>query len=230
MSKNRNKHRTEQRRDQPSVPVGGRIIAATSPAGFEALREGPEPTAGRVAVPVLFIALLALLIYVADVHMNNRGGEFDPRVYYPFVNLAAVADAHPRGADEELLRKGRTVYGNVCLPCHQATGMGQAGTFPPLAGSEWVLGEGPERIIRIVLNGLSGPIDVKGAQFNNAMPPWKDVLKDDEVAAVLTFVRTQWGNKGAAVKPDEVKAVRAKEGSRDAPWAADELKKVPEKL
>ena len=226
MSQKRNKQRQENR---GAAPVPGRVMAATSPATFGALREGPEPTAGNAAVPVLMIALLGLLVYLADVHLNNRGGEFNLKVYYPFPNVAAVADAHPKNADEAYIAKGRIVYGNVCLPCHQATGLGQAGVFPPLAGSEWVLGEGPNRIIRIVLNGVAGPIDVKGTPFNNAMPPWKDFLKDEDVGAVLSFIRSQWGNKGAVVKPEEVKKIRAKENDRDTPWSADELKKLPEK-
>jgi mono/diheme cytochrome c family protein len=229
MSKNRNKHRHNPQPAQGGAPVPGRVFAATSPAGFAALREGPEPTAGNATVPVLMIALLGLLVYLADVNLNNRGGEFDPKVYYPFPNIAAVGDAHPRSPDDEYLRKGRIVYGNVCLPCHQVTGLGQAGVFPPLAGSEWVLAEGPNRMIRIVLHGLSGPIQVGGAQFNNAMPPWKDALKDEDIGAVLSFVRNSFGNKASIVRPDEVKKIRAQEKDRDVPETADELLKIPVK-
>jgi len=225
MSKNRNRQRQENRPAQ-AAPGSSRLVVTGSPASVAALREGPEPVAGNAAVPVLFIALLGLLVYVADIHLNNRGGEFDPQVYYPFHNLAAVADAHPRSADEDYLRKGKIVYGNVCLPCHQATGLGQAGVFPPLAGSEWVLAEGPNRMIRIVLHGLSGPIQVSGAQFNNAMPPWKDVLKDEDIGAVISYVRNSFGNKASVIKPEEVKKIRAQEKDRDTPMSADELQKV----
>ena len=124
--------------------------------------------------------------------MSNRGGGFDPKVYYPYFNFAAVSDSHPLTEEEKLIRKGRETFNFVCADCHQSTGLGLAGQFPPLAGSEWVLGEGPNRIIRIVLNGVQGPIEVKGQAFNNAMPAQKDILKDDQIAAVLTFIRNQW--------------------------------------
>src|SRR5258707_1802596 len=110
MSKDRNKHRKEERSPQGGMPVGSRVIPATSPAGFEALREGPEPTAGRVAVPVLLIALLGLLIYVADTNMINRGGEFHPQVYYPFQSIEAVTIPPPPDPIHERQRVGRGIY------------------------------------------------------------------------------------------------------------------------
>jgi mono/diheme cytochrome c family protein len=229
MSKGRNKHRNEQRPPQAG-PVGARVIPATSPAGFEALREGPEPVAGKVAVPVLFIALLGLLIYVADTNMIHRGGGFDPQVYYPFQSIEAVTLAHPADPIEQRRRVGRGIYTAIgCVGCHQATGLGQAGTFPPLAGSEWVVAQNPNRLIRIVLNGLQGPIQVAGNEFNNnAMVPWKDILDDQKVADVLTYIRSEWGNKAPPVTPEQVKKVRAKAQERDTQWTADELKAVPE--
>src|ERR1043165_4818678 len=155
MSKKRNKQRQENR---GGAPVPGRVIAATSPAGFGALREGPEPTAGSAAVPVLMIALLGLLVYLADVLINNRGGHFDQRVYYPFGSLDDVIAAHPSDPASRLLNVGKQVYKQIgCVSCHMGNGMGQAGTFPPLAGSDWVLAPSPNRIIRIVLNGAAGP-------------------------------------------------------------------------
>jgi mono/diheme cytochrome c family protein len=233
MSKKKKKPQPEQ----PSRPVEresaplqpGSSLVVASPSGAAVLDDGPEPTAGEAALPVLLIALLGLLTYVADMHLSNRGGEFNQLVYYPFTSIREVDDSHPQTPEQLLRRKGKQVYDRVCLACHQATGQGAAGQFPPLAGSEWVLGEGPNRIIRIVLDGVQGPITVSGNAFNNAMPPWKDVLKDDEIAAVLTFVRSEWGNKAAAVAVEEVQKIREKEKARGTAWAPDDLKKVPEK-
>ena len=207
-----------------------RLTARPGAASAAAFVDTPEPTAGNAVLPIGFFALLALLLYAASMHLANRGGEFNPQVYYPFENLVAVDNAHPKSGDDLIIAKGRTTYRNLCMPCHQDAGQGLAGQFPPLAGSEWVLAEGPARIIRVVLHGASGPIEVKGAQFNNAMVPWKDVLKDEDIAAVLSYVRNQWGNKAPIVVPDQVKAVRAKEATRENPWTADELKQIPEKL
>ena len=104
---------------------------------------------------------------------------------------------------------GAKVY-NTCLPCHQATGAGIPGAFPPLAESEWV--NGPvENLIRIQLRGLIGPITVKGKPFNSVMPP-NATMSDDEIAAVLTYVRSNFGNKSSAVTADQVKALRSEVG------------------
>jgi len=203
---------------------------AASPSGAALLSEGPEPTANNATLPVLFIALLALLVYVANVNLNNHAGEFDPRVYFPFRNVAAVDNAHPHSPVETIRRQGREYYALYCAACHQGNGQGLAGQFPPLAGSEWVQGEGPNRVVRIVLNAVAGPIDVKGTHFDSAaMPPWKPTLSDEQIAAILTYIRSEWGNKAPPVTPEEVKKIRDQEKDRETPWSADELKKIPEK-
>ena len=98
----------------------------------------------------------------------------------------------------------------TCSACHQPTGLGIPGAFPPLAGSEWV--NGPvENLIRIQLRGLMGEIEVKGVKYNSVMPP-NATMSDDQIAEVLTYVRNEWGNKGSAVTPDMVKALRSEVG------------------
>jgi mono/diheme cytochrome c family protein len=127
-------------------------------------------------------------------------------------------------------RQGREHYTLYCAACHQANGQGLAGQYPPLAGSEWVQGEGPNRVVRIVLNAIAGSIDVKGLHFDsNAMPPWKPVLSDDQIAAILTYVRSEWGNKAPPVTAEQAKKIRDLEKDRETPWSADELSKIPEK-
>ncbi|MEX2044600.1 MAG: cytochrome c, partial [Opitutus sp.] len=124
---------------------------------------------------------------------------------------------------------GRNVYSTVCAACHQATGLGLPPAFPPLAGSEWVAGS-EERIIRIVLHGLTGPIKVGGTEYNGMMPPAGPGsgfnLSPERIAAVLTYVRQEWGNQAPAVSAEKVSEVRGKEGTR-APWTAAELEKLP---
>ena len=117
----------------------------------------------------------------------------------------------------------------TCAVCHGPEGRGLEGQFPPLAGSEWVLAPGPNRLIRIALNGLAGPIKVLGRDFNSAEPAWRDVLSDEEIAAVLTYVRTngKWGNTAAPVFPAQVKAIREATRSRTGPWTAAELQAIP---
>lgn len=99
---------------------------------------------------------------------------------------------------------------NKCVACHQPTGAGLPNVFPPLAGSEWV--NGPvENLIRIQLRGLMGPITVAGKQYSSAMPP-NATMTDEEIAEVLTYIRSSWGNKASAVTPDMVKALRSEVG------------------
>jgi mono/diheme cytochrome c family protein len=81
-------------------------------------------------------------------------------------------------------------------------------------------------MIRIPLAGLAGPVEVKGQQWNLAMPAMGAALPDDDLAAVLTYIRQSWGNKASAITPEQVKAVRAAVGTRTQPWTADQLKAI----
>ena len=133
----------------------------------------------------------------------------------------------------EQISSGKEIYmkaapgGGLCFTCHQANGQGLAGQFPPLAGSDWVLGD-KEKLIKISLYGLMGPIQVNGVDYNGVMvspgiPPGS--LTDQQVADVLTYIRNDWGNSATAVTPNEVASVRASIKDR-APmqmWTAAEL-------
>ena len=120
---------------------------------------------------------------------------------------------------------GKTVYATTCAACHQATGLGVEGTYPPLAGSEWVTGD-EAKLIRIILNGLTGPVEVAGETYSGAMPPWGGVLKDADIAAVTTYLRSAFGNKAAPVTQSTVASIRAATKTRTAPWTAAELASV----
>ncbi len=112
-----------------------------------------------------------------------------------------------------------------CATCHQLNGKGMAGAFPPLAGSEWANAKDPAVPIRVVLHGLSGPITVAHQRFNSAMPPFgtNQPMDDSAMAAVLTYVRSSWGNTASAVTPAAVAAQRTATASRSTPWSAQEL-------
>lgn len=119
----------------------------------------------------------------------------------------AAAAAPSGGIDPAVMKKGEQSFA-LCMACHQANGMGLAGAFPPLVASEWVLGD-PARPIAIVINGLMGEIEVKGKKYNNVMAGLGGALKDDQIAAVLTYVRNSWGNSAPAVDVELVKTIRA---------------------
>ena len=124
--------------------------------------------------------------------------------------------AIPIGAD------GARIYAATCAACHLATGLGTEGKIPPLAGSEWVTGN-ETRLVRIVLHGLIGDVEVQGEVFNGAMPTWGGAFSDEQIASVLSFVRRSWGNKSAPVTPETVARVRAATPSRKLPWTVKEL-------
>lgn len=192
------------------------------------LRRGDEsePVPARGPVPVVFFVVLTALMFWAGLFLSSNAGGFNSKVYGSYRSVAELEAMKPKSAGDEVFFAGKEVYGRTCVPCHQPNGGGVAGQFPPLAGSEWVLAAKPDRIARIVLHGLQGPINVKGADWNNAMVPWRDVLNDAEIAAVLTYVRNEWGNKAPPVSPGEVKQIRADTQDRGEAWTSAELQKV----
>lgn len=133
------------------------------------------------------------------------------------VTLLAVVAASARAQTD-----GKQVYAKICAACHQPSGAGLPEKYPPLAGSEWATGD-EARVVRIILNGLTGPIDVEGESFTAEMPPWGPSLKDEEIAAVATYVRSSWGNAAAPVSAATVARLRAEHASRKKPWTAKEL-------
>jgi mono/diheme cytochrome c family protein len=119
-------------------------------------------------------------------------------------------------------RSGPEVFA-TCNKCHLATGEGVSGAIPPLAGSEWVVGR-PEIPIAIVLHGVQAEITVKKKSFDGMMPPWGATMNDQEVANVITYVRSQWGNHASAITPADVNAVRVASKARKQLWTIAELK------
>jgi mono/diheme cytochrome c family protein/glucose/arabinose dehydrogenase len=134
------------------------------------------------------------------------------------------------GIKPEVMAKGKAIYmqDGYCNTCHQADGKGlEAAGFPPLNGSKWVTGN-EDRLIKLVMKGLYGPIEVNGKQYPGQVPmtPYAGMLKDDEMAAVLTYVRNAFGNKAPAVTPEKVKAIRASIKDKTGFYTPDELLKL----
>ena len=191
--------------------------------------EAAEPKAGQVAVPVWLLVLLFLVLYGGMVYFDRNSGWFSEQVYAPYRNLQEVEAFQPVSGAPGLVQLGLQVYNKpTCVACHQANGKGLSGQFPPLIRTDWVLEPEPGRIIRAVLDGLSGPIQVEGQSYNGAMVPWRESLNDEEIAAVLTYVRQnpEWGNKAPEVKPERVKEVREKTKSHKQSYSPEELLKI----
>jgi mono/diheme cytochrome c family protein len=192
------------------------------------LAEVSEPSVVRRPVPVWLFVVLLMLIYWGMVYFDQHSGWFSQEIYQPYRNAEELAEFQP-AVSNTLESQGYKVYNRpTCVACHQLDGKGTPGQFPPLVQSEWVKETEPGRLIRIVLNGLTGPITVQGKNFQADMVPWKESLNDQEIAAVLSYIRQNkdFGNNAAEVKPEQVTAIRDKEKSRNTPFTADELLKI----
>jgi mono/diheme cytochrome c family protein len=185
-----------------------------------------EPSAGRAAVPVWLFVLLFALLYWGMVYFDQCSGWFNPQVYAPYHSYAELQRFQPPTGGGNLER-GKAIFEINCALCHNSDGTGKPNQAPPFVGSEWVLGS-PNRMIRIPQNGLMGPIPVKGETWAQApsMAAMGAPLSDEDLAAVLTYIRQSWGNKASAITPEQVKAVRAEIGNRTQPWTAEQLNAI----
>ena len=152
----------------------------------------------------------------------------NPKVLADMRKSAAVPAPAPASAsaafvkaDDEQMKRGLAVYSRTCIACHQPTGKGLAPVFPSIAGVPIANGDATLPI-KFILHGLMGPITVDGVTYNSMMPPVAGV-SDQDIADVLTYVRQSFGNKSNPVTADQVKAVRAANAARTAPWNTAEL-------
>jgi mono/diheme cytochrome c family protein len=190
------------------------------------LREASEPTEKRSPLPFWLVVFAGILIFWGGFHLASNSGGFKADVYNPALAVAGgAAQAGP--PDPKVV--GKRLFSKNCVVCHQASGLGVAGQFPPLVASEWVVGGdwvGDNHLVKILLAGAQGPMQVKGNTYNNAMPPWSQ-LKDDEIASILTYIRSEWGNAAPPITAEFVAKVRADSIDRKEPWTQKELKEIP---
>lgn len=124
-----------------------------------------------------------------------------------FSILQGVAQTSLTAELKTSLLRGKKVYDQYCLSCHQANGSGVQSLYPPLTKTSFVLGE-PSALIAILLNGLNEEIEINGEYYSNPMPAFSGTLNDQEMADVLTFIRNNFGNKATAITAAKVKAVK----------------------
>ena len=197
-------------------------------------REHAEPQAGTMPIPTWLGVLCAGALCWAGAYVGVFHGGFSPKIYNEYESAPSAFFPIPGGqqgggevAELPLLAFGEKVYGNRCAACHQASGLGGNGV-PPLAGSEWVEGAeyGEKRLVALVLKGLQGPVSVKGGTFNGQMPNW-DGLKDREIAAVITYIRQAWGNKGTGEFSEaQVKAAKKEFMTQAGAWKIEQIKAI----
>lgn len=201
------------------------------------LREKAEPSEGYTPMPLFLLGFVSAMIFIVAIYfIHNRGGltegiheaaliydeRYDPAVDGGGDNAAPVIDP---------LVMGKRLYTQTCAACHQINGQGLPGAFPPLDGSEWVVGS-EERLIRILLHGLTGPVEVKGATFNGNMPAFGPGSsynwKADKISYVLTYVRSEWSNEASAITEEQVAAIAEATAGHTAQMTQEELLAIPE--
>ncbi|MDO8542141.1 MAG: c-type cytochrome [Opitutaceae bacterium] len=204
-------------------------IAAQTPAESKralALMDGMYLAAGDTRRPLQFPREPAGWSTVAkQPAFKSRVARIDALLRWPGKTGAVAAAVTPLTTEEQArFDTGKTLFGAICAACHQGTGRGAEGLAPPLVDSEWVLGPA-ERLTRIVLHGVRGPIRVAGRTHTGDMPAFGG-LDDNQLASILTYVRREWGHGAAPIAPAQVKATRAATaGHRDA-WSPEELMQV----
>ena len=167
--------------------------------------------------------------YPLDEWMQDSFNFAETRLTGNFLEEASekILASHLKGDDLEVFAKGKKIYETegYCITCHQEAGTGlQKAGYPTLVGQEWVLGD-EERLIKLALHGLYGPMNIMGNHYEGQVPmmAFKGLLKDDEIAAVLTYVRNSFGNKASVIDPNKVKEVRAATKNRNSFYTPDEL-------
>lgn len=204
--------------------VHGEIKDAAPAVGREkAIREN-----GMESVSLWLFLISAFVVLMAGAVMGQGGAFFG---YGELTKIGYTRGKSPIDDEPPLLpikalallkKEGQKVY-SACAACHQPSGTGQSGVYPPLAGSEWVTGN-TEKLAMIIHNGVGGPIEVAGNPYDGNMGAIGANLGPKELAALMTFIRTSWGNEASLVTPQMAEeALRISKERGGKPATADEL-------
>lgn len=200
-------------------------------------REGELPDGGEGRVGVALLVICSIVLILGGGQLFSTANGFRSSIY---ISKNYVPEPRPSlgGADEaaeqvawieEWMSDGKRVYNN-CIACHQASGLGIPGQFPPLVGSEWV-DNGTKRLGAIMLHGINGPFTVAGQTYNQLMPAWK-TLSDEKIAQVITYIRREFGSlpegEDGVVTTEMIKAAREEFSGQTAPYTEQELLAIPQ--
>ena len=196
-------------------------------------REKREPRVGLEPLSMWLIVVYGLAIFCAGAYLGRYSGNFsgdslDPMTGPPPTKKGAATQGP--GQQEELSPRdrGKKIFAANCQTCHQASGQGIPGQYPPLAGSEFTTG-GSRRPAMIVMKGLQGPVKVKGQQFGTAvMQPWDKTLTDQKIADVLTYERSDWGNNASPVTAEQIAALRKELASHPESYSEHDILAAPD--
>ena len=180
------------------------------------LRENADPEEAIRPMPWLaaVVAIGMVIFGIVYLLMNPAIERTDLGDMRTVADLRPTAQAAAPGAAVD----GGAIFAANCAACHQANGQGLPGVFPPLAGSEWVVGD-PQVLANILLHGITGEITVKGNKYQGAMPAFPQ-LSDAELAGIASFIRGNWSNKAEPLQAELFAKERA-DGSRTTPFEGE---------
>jgi len=201
-------------------PSDGRLVEVHS----QLSRDKDEPAEGFSLTPIFIVFLFCGFGFWAGLYLTQNSGNFAPSAFD--LNAPKASLAGGPVAFEPDAAKGEKLFLANCAACHQATGLGVPGAFPPLAKSVWVTGS-EDRLVKAILAGLAGEIEVNGVKYNGNMPNIGAGLKDAQIAHIATYVRQAWGNVAEPVMDTKVTEVRKAIGNRAQYSPADLLKEHP---
>ena len=201
-------------------PSDGRLVEVHS----QLSRDKDEPAEGFSLTPIFIVFLFCGFGFWAGLYLTQNSGNFAPSAFD--LNAPKAPLAGGPVAFEPDAAKGQTLFLANCAACHQATGLGVPGAFPPLVKSVWVTGS-EDRLVKAILAGLAGEIEVNGVKYNGNMPNIGAGLKDAQIAHIATYVRQAWGNVAEPVMDTKVAEVRKAIGNRAQYSPADLLKEHP---
>jgi mono/diheme cytochrome c family protein len=198
------------------------------------VREKIEPRIGREPLSLWLIAVYGLAVFFGGAYLGRYSGNFngDGLDYLGGAPRVATKTGGPAGpaqaAELTPAERGKKIFSANCATCHQANGLGVAGQYPPLAGSEFTTG-GSRRPAMIVMKGLQGPVKVKGQQYGSAvMQPWEKTLTDQKIADVLTYERSDWGNQASPVAAEQIAALRKELAAHPESFTEHDILAVPD--
>ncbi|MEO9148234.1 MAG: cytochrome c [Burkholderiaceae bacterium] len=187
-------------------------MASNADTHHQQERENAEPEEVRRPMPWIVGAATAGMVLYGAIYILTASPFGNPG-YGDRRSLAELRGAAPAAGGKA---DGKQIFTANCVACHQATGKGLPGVFPPLDGSEWADGD-PRVVVNILLHGITGEIEVEGTTYKGAMPAFGH-LTDAELAAVATYVRSSWSNKGGAIKAELFEQERKAGAARTTPF------------
>src|SRR3984893_17444585 len=197
-------------------------------------REKREPRVGLEPLSIWLIAVYGLALFAGGAYLGRYSGNFSgDSLDIDYIPLKKTGSGGgPGGGGTETTQtpfdRGKKVFSANCQTCHQANGQGVPGQYPPLAGSEFTNG-GSRRMAMIVLKGLQGPVKVKGQAYGTAvMQPWDKTLTDQKIADVMTYERSDWGNKASPVTAEQIAALRKELASHPESFTEHDILAAPD--